>query len=76
MSRSHRKTPIHGITLCRSEKDDKRKANRKLRAALRAATSSEAEVMPTLREVSNVWTMGKDGRHWFDKRRFPDAMRK
>jgi len=65
MSRSHRHTPIVGWTLARSEKRDKRLANRKLRAAIREALHHENEVMPVLREVSNVWDFNKDGRQWW-----------
>jgi hypothetical protein len=64
MSRSKRHTPIWGMTSSESEKKDKRLARRKLRAALRRVTL-EDQVLPTLREVSEVWTFDKDGKHYF-----------
>ena len=62
MSRSKKKTPIAGITTARSEKDDKRLANR----LLRRATRLDPENAPALREVSDVWNMAKDGKARFN----------
>lgn len=78
MSRSRKKRPISGITLADSEKQDKRLANRKLRRRVNQtlAVDPEAEVFPHLREVSDPWTMAKDGRYWFDLHRFPGVIRK
>lgn len=75
MSRSRKKVPITGVAVCESEKQDKRKANRKLRASVRVAIADDREVMPQLREVSNVWTFGKDGKGWWGDR-FPEVYRK
>lgn len=75
MSRSRRKTPIFGNTTCRSEKEDKKIANQQLRARVRDALITEEEVMPAVREVSNVWSFGKDGKnYWKDAPK--KAMRK
>jgi hypothetical protein len=66
MSRSRRKTPIFGITTARSEKQDKRLANRKLRHAVAGVLHVRPEsVLPTLREVSDVWGFDKDGKSWW-----------
>ena len=68
MSRSRKKTPITGITTARSEKQDKRLANRKLRRKTRQVLRCQdldGWVLPVLREVSNVWCMDKDGKFWF-----------
>ena len=63
MSRSKRKTPVLGITTAKSEKQDKRIANRKLRRAVKQRLGYDPDgVMPELREVSNVWSMDKDGK--------------
>lgn len=62
MSRSRKRLPIAGMTICASEKRDKRQANRKLRAAVRGAMAGSRDVIPELREVSDVWTFGKDGK--------------
>ena len=58
MSRSKRKTPVFGITTTRTEKQDKRLANRKLRRKTRV----DPENAPALREVSDVWGFAKDGK--------------
>lgn len=63
MSRSYRKTPITGIAVCDSEKDDKRRAHRRRRAAERSHGR-----FVDLREVSDVWDMGKDGKAWWGDR--------
>jgi len=67
MSRSYRKNLHAGHCGCRSEKKDKRFANRKLRhkITLVMKRDAECEVLPVLREVSNVWTMGKDGKGYY-----------
>ncbi|MBI2457492.1 MAG: hypothetical protein HYV46_15305 [candidate division NC10 bacterium] len=78
MSRSRKKTPIGGTTTARSEKHEKRLANRKARRHVRVglATDSDRDVLPHLREVSNVWTMAKDGKRYFDPHQYPKEMRK
>lgn len=62
MSRSRRKTPICGITTARSEKDDKRRANRKLRRL----TRTDPEKNLVMRDVSDVWSFAKDGKWRID----------
>jgi hypothetical protein len=64
------------MTTSPSEKDDKRHANRLCRRRLRAALRTDAEVLPTLREVSNVWKFDKDGKRRFDATAFPELLRK
>jgi hypothetical protein len=78
MSRSHRKTPIMGITTAASEKRDKQFANRRLRRAVNQVLKDEPEapVLPLKREVSDVWAMDKDGKRWFNACRFAELMRK
>ena len=79
MSRSNKRTPICGMTTAESEKQDKRLANRSLRrksrAVLKTSASGPAElvaeqnnslVLPTIREVSNVYTFDKDGKQWLN----------
>lgn len=69
MSRSQKKTSIGGNTTCSSEKQDKRAANRSLRRIVKRLCSAgeNIEVWPRLREVSEVWSFGKDGKQWFGK---------
>ena len=71
MSRSRRKTPIVGHTARRSERDDKKILHQRWRTRERtalASTSPEAlsAHLPLLEsQVSNVWSMGKDGRSYW-----------
>lgn len=60
MSRSRKKTKIFG-NAGRSDKTDKRMANRKLR---RLVNSGKYEL--NIRDVSNVWNFSKDGKHYYD----------
>ena len=67
MSRSYRHTTIipNGGT---SEKDDKKRYNRKVRRNTRELLSTEYEkddlILPTKKDLSNVWDMSKDGKHY------------
>ena len=65
MSRSRRKTPIFGMTGARSEKQDKRLANRALRRKFKESIGADAEVYPIIEDVSNVWSFEKDGKHFW-----------
>ena len=78
MSGSRKKTSIGGMTTAASEKHDKRLANRRLRRAVREVlnTVEGPDLLPHRRELSSPWTMAKDGKHWFDARRFPEELRK
>ncbi len=80
MSRSRRKTPKCGNTKARSEKHDKALSNRKMRAmaAQSAKNQDEDEATPPekSREAVNTWQMDKDGKQWFDPKKFPELMRK
>ncbi len=78
MSNSRKKTSIGGITTSCSEKQDKRLYNRRYRHACKQIlnTNFECELLPHLREYSNVWSMDKDGKVWFDAKEFPKLMRK
>ena len=78
MARSRRKTPVVGIASARSEKADKVAAHRKERRKVRVALerSPQADLLPHTREVSNPWTMAKDGKHYVGKRLSPKDRRK
>ena len=67
MSRSRRRTPKAGITTSESEKEDKRTANRRFRRLVRRRlhVEPEADLLPVLDDVSNIWWMAKDGKRWF-----------
>jgi hypothetical protein len=62
MSRSFRHTAIAGIAIAKSEKSDKQDANRRLRFFVHVALRRGDDLMPELREVSDVWTWAKDGK--------------
>lgn len=78
MARSYRKTPVTGITTARSEKQDKKIWHSRMRAATRThlLSGGDPDVMPIEREVSNVWSFGKDGKQRFSPAKHPKLMRK
>ena len=78
MSRSKRKTSIAGNAFSCSEKQDKRDYNRRYRSACKQSLhiDFERELLPHLREYSNPWSMNKDGKNWFDAKKYPKMMRK
>jgi hypothetical protein len=76
MSHSRRKIPKRGVTTSESEKSDKRVANRRLRRAAASALHAGVEIMPSIREVSNVWEFAKDGKIRFNATTSPQMMRK
>lgn len=63
MSHSFKHLPITGITTCRSEKYDKRLANRCLRRVTKQILPDEDTVFPEMRELTDIWCFGKDGKH-------------
>jgi hypothetical protein len=71
MSRSIRKTPIFGMTTCKSEKVDKKIWHSRWRCHERTAISqtpfSNLDSYLTILEnqESNTWDMGKDGRQYW-----------
>lgn len=75
MSRSRKKTPIHGMTACESEKKDKRIWHKRLRTAERDRLITDPESEPTkFRQVSQIGAMGKDGKCYMTD--FEKGMRK
>jgi len=77
MSRSMRRTSISGIRMAPSEKQDKRLANRRLRRIVRCRLMWRfSELLPDLREVSDVRSFKKDGKTYFNPARHNRLMRK
>jgi hypothetical protein len=77
MSRSRKKTPIAGITAASSEKSDKQASHRKIRRRVRQLPVESGElVLPLERQLTNPWTMSKDGKLYFDPAKHPKEMRK
>ena len=70
MTRSRRHTPIIGMACCFSEKQDKKIWHSRARAHERARLAQcpdwDAYLTTLDPEVSNPWTMGKDGRQRLD----------
>jgi hypothetical protein len=72
MSRSKRKTPIRGMCGSRhhlSEKEEKRKFNRKMRRInkklIAGAEDHDALVLKHKDEIEDAWGFSKDGKKWF-----------
>lgn len=69
MSRSYRKTPVMGHTGCHSESFDKSKWHKRWRSRERIKLYSviylDDHITVDRREVSNPWSMGKDGKSYF-----------
>ena len=61
MSRSRKRTPVHGWTSSESEKADKKLWHSRMRARERQALHRGDEVFPEERDVSNPRNMAKDG---------------
>ncbi len=64
MSRSKKKTKIHGNTTATSEKENKQDANRKFRRIVKQKVKLDETKLPELREISNVWSFDKDGKRY------------
>lgn len=80
MSRSRRKTPVFGTATKATERRDKQLWHRRWRARERTAWArtlreGQADHVPVdYREVSDVWTMDKDGHfYWSRARRWKAA---
>jgi hypothetical protein len=79
MSRSKRKTPICGFTTAHSEKWHKQKTNRRLRHAIKLRIIAGKELMPTIKQMGDIWNFAKDGKQYLGKdahNKYPDCMRK
>jgi len=73
MGKSYRRTPITG-NCGDSEKWDKKNWHSRFRAHVRDTirkvmrsediTEEDGTVFPHIRDVSNPWSMKKDGKHW------------
>jgi hypothetical protein len=83
MSRSRRKTPITGMSMSESEKDDKQRAHRRTRHAIKRSVQSairadgyeERPLTKLEHPRSGQATFAKDGKQWFGSR-YPKLLRK
>ena len=78
MSRSKKRTPVCGMTGAASERQDKRFYNRRYRRVCKQTihTDPVRELLPQLREYSNIGAMDKDGKVRFDPGDRPELLRK
>lgn len=76
MSRSRRKTPIHGITTASSDKSSKIASHRRIRRTIRQLVLEKLENPPVEKQITNSWNFNKDGKKWFNSDQHPDLMRK
>lgn len=78
MSRSRKKSPVCGVVSQDSEKQEKQDANRALRRRVKQHLGANSDDMslPVLREVSDVWSISKDGKFRFNPSKDPKLMRK
>ena len=74
MSRSRKHTPISVITTAKSKKWDKRICNKVLRLRskrlLRGDHDEYLDPLPS--ECRNVWSMAKDGKHYWNPKKCAD----
>jgi hypothetical protein len=76
MTRSRKKHPAGGVAAAPSEKEDKQRASRAYRRAVRATLDTDTErELPLRRETSNAATFQKDGKKWFGDA-YPQIVRK
>ena len=66
MSRSRKKTKIHGVTTATSEKQDKRFSNRRYRRIVKQRINAGDVILPKIREVSNIWLFEKDSKVYYE----------
>ena len=77
MTRSRKQTPIRGITSAVSEKSDKIASHRRIRRAIKQVVAPDLEEpLPVEKELTNTWSMAKDGKKRFDPSKDPKLMRK
>ena len=80
MSRSHKKTSVIGNTGASSEKYDKKQAHKVYRKHVKDNIASshgdieklEELIMPIEEELSDTWTMSKDGKHYVNPEDYVD----
>lgn len=64
MSRSFKKNPAGGLTKAKSDKKDKRIANRSLRKKVNQIDLENQDPL-LIKENSNVWDFDKDGKKYY-----------
>lgn len=72
MSRSRKKTPIHTIACCSSQKEDKTLANRKFRRMTSMAITNGKEPPLSKFQAANPWDFVGDGKRYNDPKEWGD----
>ena len=78
MAHSRKKTPIVGIASADSEKADKQSAHRRERRKVRERlhTEPDRDLLPHRRELSDPWSMAKDGKRYVGAHASKKVLRK
>ena len=78
MSHSRRHTPVAGFSTAKSDKKGKQSASRVERRVVNETLQRNptAEILPHKHELSDPWSMPKDGKRRFDPAQHPKTMRK
>ena len=77
MARSRRKTPASGISTADSEKADKKASHRRIRRTVRQLVPIQPDpLLPIEKQLTNPYSMAKDGKARFDPAQHPELMRK
>lgn len=77
MSRSRKRTPVTGVTLAESEKQDKAASHRVYRRTLKQRISPDLETpLPTERQLTDPRDMAKEGKSRYDATLPPKRLRK
>jgi len=67
MTRSYRHSKVFGIAKCRSERWDKKIWHSRFRAKVRTLLASGKEADVDIKEVSDPYSMNKDGKDYWPK---------
>jgi hypothetical protein len=67
MSRSYIKNKIIGYAKKETEKRDKTIANKRLRRLVKVRLAKRDDVLPLIKEVSNIYQFDKEGKHYYSK---------
>ncbi len=78
MARSRKKTPVISVTTARSEKADKRlthRVERRTNKVILGMTKDDV-ALKQVRELSDPWCFGKDGKRYVDPKKCVRELRK
>jgi len=77
MARSRRKSPAIGVTTAVSDKSDKQASHRKIRRTVRQLVPLQRDpLLPLEKQLTNQYSLAKDGKARFDPAEHPELMRK